>query len=88
MEILTTLGAEEDSLLSLFNYTEYNCDVDVNAYQSKRSVSFHIFKVIKSMKKIHQRCYLEAWHIRKNKCGMNRDNGTLPLVYSSLLHQK
>ena len=35
----------------------------------------------------HQRCALEAWHIRSQDSTMNRDAGPLPSVYNPLIHQ-
>ncbi|MCY4642660.1 MAG: hypothetical protein OXC41_08225, partial [Gammaproteobacteria bacterium] len=33
----------------------------------------------------HQRCALEAWHIRTDPHTMNRDGGPLPMVYNPLV---
>ena len=35
----------------------------------------------------HQRCALEAWHIRSQDSTMNRDAGPLPSVYNPLIHR-
>ena len=35
----------------------------------------------------HQRCALEAWHIRAQDNTMNRDVGPLPSVYNPLIHR-
>ena len=36
---------------------------------------------------LHQRCALEAWHIRSQDSTMNRDAGPLPSVYNPLIRR-
>ena len=35
----------------------------------------------------HQRCALEAWHIRTEAQTMNHDAGPIPSMYDPLIHQ-
>ena len=42
-------------------------------------------KVLDVNSKLHQRCCLESWYIRKEGVSMNRDEGSLPFIYNSLI---
>ena len=43
-------------------------------------------KVVDTHPRYHQRCALESWHIRSETTTMNRDDGSLPQAYNTLLN--
>ena len=43
-------------------------------------------KVVDTHPQYHQRCVLESWHIRSETTTMNRDDGSLPQAYNTLLN--
>ncbi len=62
----------------------------VKEYQNYAIKTGHIIdwsgaKVIDRNDHFYQRCLLESWHIQSNKNALNREIGTLPRVYQSLM---
>ena len=43
-------------------------------------------KVVDTHPRYHQRCAFESWHIRSETTTMNRDDGSLPQAYNTLLN--
>ena len=68
------------------------CSLDVNTsavaehcIKKNHCIDWKSARVLKKENKLHQRCYLESWHIREQSASMNRNNGTFPQVYNNLL---
>ena len=43
-------------------------------------------EVVSVNQRWYHRCFVESWHIRGNKCSVNRDKGFLPEIYNCLVN--
>ena len=55
-----------------------------HAIKTDHNIGWEDFEILDSQQKLYKRCYLESWHIKKEKETMNRDNGVLSQVYNYL----
>ena len=57
-----------------------------HAIRNSHGIKWTQAKVIDMQQSLRQRCLLESWHTRKEgKTAMNRENGILPEVYSTIV---
>lgn len=57
-----------------------------HAIKNSHSIAWTQARVIDMQNNLRQRCLLESWHIRKEgQTAMNRENGILPEVYSTIV---
>ena len=67
-----------------------NCDVATSAiaehaWNEDHHVDWDAAKVINTETNLHRRLILESWHIHKQSCPLNREQGALPSDYTPLL---
>ena len=67
---------------------DYNMSaVAERVIKTDHNIGWEDFEILDSQE-LYKRCYLESWHIRKEKGTMNRDNGVLPKVYNCLISRQ
>ena len=59
-----------------------------HAVDESHDIDWSSATVIDGHPNFHQRCALEAWHIRSQDSLMNRDSGPLPPVYNPLIRHQ
>ena len=57
-----------------------------HAMAQRHSIAWGEAEVLDSNSLLHQRCAIEAWHIRSQANPMNRETGLLPPAYNPLIH--
>ena len=57
-----------------------------HAAHESHVIDWNKAKVVDTHPQYHQRCTLESWHIRSETTTMNRDDGSLPQAYNTLLN--
>ena len=58
-----------------------------HAVEQMHEINWKKAEVVDSHPYYHERCVLEAWHIRTEHQTMNRDEGPLPSEYNPLICQ-
>ncbi len=78
---------EHQRALTSWNSFYVTSAVAEHAIKTGYTIDWNGAKVIDGNGNDHfyQRCLLEAWHIQSNKNALNREIGTLPRVYQSLM---
>lgn len=59
-----------------------------HAMQEGHEIAWDDAEVIDTSSRTHQRCCLEAWHIKVKEVFHEQDEGALPAQYNSLIHQE
>ena len=59
-----------------------------HAIKTNHNIGWEDFEILDSQQELYKRCYLESWHIKKEKETINRDNGALSQVYNCLISRQ
>ena len=75
---------EHKRALSTYDGMYNTSAVAEHAIKRNHQIGWQNATVLDYEQNLHQRCYLESWHIQKANHAMNRDTGTLPEIYKVL----
>ncbi len=80
-------GTKNQRALTSWNSFYITSAVAEHAIKTGHTIDWNGAKVIDGNDHFYQRCLLESWHIQSNKNALNREIGTLPRVYQSLMQE-